>query len=118
MATPDSMPSRINKSKIDGFLEIPDIQGPSKRDGHEDHIEVHDINFEMIAPYDPNTLSRKGRVSLDMVVFTKVYDMSSPYMKKALLRQHAAGRSKIFCRAQSRERPATISSSLSTTPRS
>ena len=29
-------------------------------------------------------LDRRGRVALDMIVFTKYYDMSSPYLKKAL----------------------------------
>ena len=38
----------------------------------------------MHAPYDPNSLSRRGKVALDMMVFTKHYDMASPYLKKAL----------------------------------
>lgn len=70
--------------KIDGFLKVPDIPGPSKRDGHDDEIEVYGVDFNMQAPYDPNSLSRRGRVALDMMVFTKHYDMSSPYLKKAL----------------------------------
>ncbi len=70
--------------KIDGFLKVPDITGPSVRDGHEDEIEVHGVAFTMAAPYDPNSLSRRGRVSLGMVNFTKHYDKSSPYLKKAL----------------------------------
>ena len=70
--------------RIDGFLKVPDIPGPSKRDGHADEIEVYKADFNMHAPYDPNSLSRRGKVALDMVVFTKHYDMSSPYLKKAL----------------------------------
>lgn len=70
--------------KIDGFLKVPDIPGPSKRDGHEEEIEVYKVDFNMHAPYDPNSLSRRGRVALDMIVFTKHYDMASPYLKKAL----------------------------------
>lgn len=70
--------------KIDGFLKVPDIPGPSERDGHEEEIEVHGVNFRMDAPHDPNSLSRRGRVALDMIVFTKYYDMSSPYLKKAV----------------------------------
>lgn len=70
--------------KIDGFLKVPDIPGPSKRDGHADEIEVYKVDFNMHAPYDPNSLSRRGKVALDMVVFTKHYDMASPYLKKAL----------------------------------
>ena len=38
----------------------------------------------MVAPFDPNSLSRSGRVSLGMITFTKHYDKSSPYLKKAL----------------------------------
>ena len=70
--------------KIDGFLKVPDIPGPSERDGHEEEIEIHGVKFNMQAPHDPNSMSRRGRVALDMIVFTKYYDMASPYLKKAL----------------------------------
>jgi len=70
--------------KIDGFLKVPDIPGPSERDGHEEEIEIHGVKFTMKAPHDPNSQSRRGRVALDMIVFTKYYDMASPYLKKAL----------------------------------
>jgi len=70
--------------KIDGFLKVPDIPGPSTRDGHEEEIEVYGVEFKMVAPHDANTLSRRGRVSLEMINFIKHYDMSSPYLKKAL----------------------------------
>ncbi|MGO6728316.1 type VI secretion system tube protein Hcp (plasmid) [Rhizobium ruizarguesonis] len=70
--------------KIDGFLKVPDITGPSVRDGHEDEIEIHGVEFEMVGPYDPNSLSRRGRVTLGMITFIKHYDKSSPYLKKAL----------------------------------
>ena len=50
--------------KIDGFLKVPDIKGPSVRDGHEDEIEIHGVDYKIVAPYDPNSLSRRGRVSL------------------------------------------------------
>jgi type VI secretion system secreted protein Hcp len=98
MAIPESVPSRINKSKMDGFLEIPDIKGPSKRDGHDDHIEVFDINFEMIAPFDSNSLSRKGRVSLGTVDCRKHVDMSSPYIAKACHENKLLDEVKIYCR--------------------
>jgi type VI secretion system secreted protein Hcp len=70
--------------KLDGFLKVPDIPGPSERDGHEEEIEIHGIKFEMEAPHDPNSLSRRGKVALDMLKVYKYYDMSSPYLKKAL----------------------------------
>src|SRR5262245_17125904 len=70
--------------KIDGFLKVPDIPGASERDGHEEEIEIHGVQFNREAPHDPSSLSRRGRVALDMIVFTKYYDMSSPYLKKAL----------------------------------
>jgi type VI secretion system secreted protein Hcp len=75
--------------KIDGFLKVPDIKGPSKRDGHEDEIEIHGVDYKMIAPYDPNSLSRRGRVSMGMIKFFKHYDKSSPYLKKALFENKA-----------------------------
>ena len=57
--------------KIDGFLKVPDIKGPSVRDGHEDEIEIHGVNFKMVAPHDANSLSRRGRVALGPIIFTK-----------------------------------------------
>ncbi|MGI6853635.1 type VI secretion system tube protein Hcp [Mesorhizobium sp. 1B3] len=70
--------------KLDGFLKVPDITGPSVRDGHEDEIEIHGIEFEMVAPHDPNSLSRRGRVALGVITFFKHYDKASPYLKQAL----------------------------------
>lgn len=70
--------------KIDGFLKVPDISGPSERDGHEEEIEIHGVEFDMTAPHDPNSLSRRGRVALGLIKFIKHYDMSSPYLKQAL----------------------------------
>lgn len=70
--------------KIDGFLKVPDITGPSVRDGHEDEIEIHGVEFDMVAPHDPNSLSRRGRVALGVITFVKHYDKASPYLKQAL----------------------------------
>jgi len=75
--------------KVDGFLKVPNIPGPSLRDGHEEEIEIHGVEYEMNAPFDPNTLSRRGRVALSMITFTKHYDMSSPYLQKALFENTA-----------------------------
>ena len=76
-------------TKIDGFLKVPDIKGPSTRDGHEDEIEIHGVDFKMVAPYDPNSISRRGRVTMGMMKFTKHYDKSSPYLAKALFENKA-----------------------------
>lgn len=78
------MPAGENSIKIDGFLKVPDIPGESERDGHEKQMEVHGLRFAMQAPHDPNSLSRRGKVALDMIVFVKYYDIGSPYLKKAL----------------------------------
>lgn len=85
-------------TKIDGFLKVPDIKGPSKRDGHEDEIEVHGVEYKIVAPYDPNSLSRRGRVALGMIKFTKHYDKSSPYLKKALFENKALDEVKFSAR--------------------
>jgi type VI secretion system secreted protein Hcp len=69
---------------INGFLKVPDVPGPSARQGHENEIEVHGVTFVMEAPRDANSLARSGRVKLDPIVFTKYYDMSSPHLKQAL----------------------------------
>ncbi|WP_040588800.1 type VI secretion system tube protein Hcp [Allomesorhizobium alhagi] len=79
------MPAAVEpRTKIDGFLKVPDIKGPSVRDGHDEEIEVYGVEYSMVAPHDANSLSRRGRVALGMAEFTKHYDMSSPYLKKAL----------------------------------
>lgn len=70
-------------TKIDGFLKVPDIKGPSTRDGHDEEIEIFNVAFNMVAPFDPNSLSRKGRVALGTVSCSKDVDMSSPYLAKA-----------------------------------
>lgn len=70
--------------KIDGFLKVPDIKGPSTRDKHSDEIEIHGVDYTMTAPHDPNSLSRRGRVAMGTITFVKHYDMSSPYLKQAL----------------------------------
>lgn len=73
----------VNPMKIDGFLKVPDIPGASLRDGHEEEMEIFGVSFEMQAPHDANTLSRRGRVSLSTIKFEKHYDPGSPYLKKA-----------------------------------
>ena len=88
--------------KIDGFLKVPDIKGPSTRDGHDDEIEIHGVDYKMVAPHDPNSLSRRGRVALDVIYFTKHYDMSSPYLKKALFENTLMGRRGTRARANDR----------------
>ena len=65
----------------------------------------------MEAPHDPNSLSRRGRVSLDMIVFTKYYDMASPYLKKALFDNTPMDEVVFSAGGPSRARPATIWSS-------
>ncbi len=72
--------------KLDGFLKVPDIKGPSGREGHSDEIEIHGMEYGMVAPHDPNSLSRRGRVSLGVIKFIKHYDQSSPYLKQALFK--------------------------------
>lgn len=97
MALIDDLRS-LNMMKIDGFLEVPDIAGPSQRDGHEDQIEIYDVSFSMVAPFDPNSLSRKGRVSLGTVTCTKDVDMSSPYLAKACHENKPLDEVVIYCR--------------------
>jgi type VI secretion system secreted protein Hcp len=73
----------IRPMQIDGFLKVPDIPGDSRRERHEDEMEVFAIAFEMEAPHDPNTSARRGRVSLSPVRFRKHYDRASPHLKRA-----------------------------------
>ncbi|SOC56273.1 Hcp family type VI secretion system effector [Ornithinimicrobium cerasi] len=70
---------------IDGFLKIPDIPGESRREGHEDEIEIHGVTFGLEAHYEAGGSARRGRVSFDMVSVSKYYDRSSPPLKEALV---------------------------------
>lgn len=70
--------------KIDGFLKVPDIPGPSTRDGHEEEIEIHAMKFAMEAPYDPNTFARRGRVAMGLITFYKYCDMATPVLARSL----------------------------------
>ena len=69
---------------IQGFLKVPDIPGASAYRGHEDEIEVYGVTFSMEVPLDPNSLARRRRAALSMIMFKKHYDKASPYLKKAL----------------------------------
>jgi type VI secretion system secreted protein Hcp len=69
--------------KLDGFLKVPDIPG-SVEGVHEKEIEIHAISFEMDAPHDPTSLSRRGGVAIEPFKVYKYYDMASPYLKQAL----------------------------------
>ncbi len=80
------------------FWRFGDIKGPSERDGHEEQIEIYDVTFKMVAPFDPNSLSRKGRVSLGTVTCTKDVDMSSPYLAKACHENKPLDEVTIYCR--------------------
>jgi type VI secretion system secreted protein Hcp len=73
----------IRPMQVDGFLKVPDIPGDSRRNGHEDEMEVFAVAFEMEAPHDPKTSARRGRVSLSPVRFRKHYDSGSPFLKRA-----------------------------------
>ncbi len=77
--------------KLDGLLKIPDIPGASRRSGHEEEIEIHGLEFTMQAPHDSNTLSRRGRVNLSPMSIVKYYDMSSPYIQRALFENKMLG---------------------------
>lgn len=75
---------------IDGFLKIDDVPGESQRDGHEDEIEIHEVEFGMAAAA---TTGRRGmpgaaagRVELEPFRVAKHYDRASPLLKQALAR--------------------------------
>lgn len=69
---------------VDGYARIPDIPGESRRQGHEDEIEIHGLTFGMGAPEGRGGGTRRGRVDLDPVVLSKHYDRASPSLKRAL----------------------------------
>ncbi len=84
--------------KIDGFLKVPDIPGPSIRDGHEEEMEIHGVEFKMYGPHDPTSLSRSGRVVMEAINFSKYYDMGSPFLKQALWQNKTFGEVKFSAR--------------------
>lgn len=62
--------------QIDGFLKVPDIPGPSIRDGHEDEIQFVGWRWGAHNHAGDNALAR------DFVLF-KHFDMSSPLLFQA-----------------------------------
>ena len=85
-------------SKVDAFLSVPDVEGASEVDGHEGEIEVYSVQYHMEAPHDPNSLSRRGKVALGMIIFKAHYGQHSPYLQKALFDNTLLDEVKCSCR--------------------
>lgn len=70
-----------------GYLKLPDIDGESKRDGHEDEIDISGIQWSIVQP-GAATVGRgrtSGRAQASTVSVQKDYDAASPYMALAAM---------------------------------
>ncbi|SPH18699.1 hypothetical protein DEA8626_02241 [Defluviimonas aquaemixtae] len=71
-----------------GYLKVPDIDGESKRDGHEGEIDVFGVSWSASQSASAATGSgrTRGRASLTDFVVHKWYDAASPYLHLACLK--------------------------------
>jgi type VI secretion system secreted protein Hcp len=83
--------AELSTMRLDGYLKIGDIPGDSERDGHEEEIRCHGVEFEMAAPHDPNSMARRGKVGFGLFTVIKHYDKSSPMLKMALWKNKLLG---------------------------
>ena len=70
-----------------GYMKLPDIAGESRRDGHEEEIDIMSIDWHMAQT--SNTQIGSGRTSsratVNPIGITKIYDASSPYLALACM---------------------------------
>lgn len=67
---------------LTGYMKVPDINGESKRAGHEDEIEVFAVAWDIEA-VSPASGRRRARTQAGPLVVHKHYDAASPYLALA-----------------------------------
>jgi type VI secretion system secreted protein Hcp len=71
---------------LTAYLKIPDIPGESQRAGHEDEIDIHDIQWgiERMGSVTVAHGRRRTRTEMSPLRVRKYYDASSPYLALAV----------------------------------
>ncbi len=72
---------------LTGYLKIPDIDGESKRVGHEDEIEVHGVHWKVAqsARSSRGSGRSRARARVDSLTCYKTTDAASVYLALACL---------------------------------
>ena len=71
---------------LTAYLKIPDIPGESQRAGHEDEIDIHDIQWaiEQTGSAAVGRGRRRARTDISPLRVRKYYDAASPYLALAV----------------------------------
>ena len=76
--------AEVMRTKIDGFLKVPDIPGAASATATRKRSKSTASNSRWRRRTTRTACRAAVVVSIGMIVFTKYYDMASPYLKKAL----------------------------------
>lgn len=70
-----------------GYMKLPDIAGESRRDGHEEEIDIMSIDWNMAQASNMQIGSGRtsSRATVNPIGITKIYDASSPYLALACM---------------------------------
>lgn len=70
---------------LTGYVKIPDIDGESIVAGHQDEIEIFDLEWMIErASAEPLRPTARGRAKIAPLTLSKWYDASSPYLALAV----------------------------------
>ena len=74
-----------------GYMKLPDIAGESRREGHEDEIDIVSIDWNMsqAANMQQGSGRTSSRATVHPVGIAKTYDASSPYIALACMQGKA-----------------------------
>lgn len=73
--------------QLEGYLDLPDIQGESRRADHEGEIEVHRLAWQVRQhAMTVGSGRRRHRAEVGPITMSKWYDASSPYLALAAMR--------------------------------
>jgi type VI secretion system secreted protein Hcp len=74
-----------------GYMKVPDIAGESRRDGHEEEIDIMSIDWSMAQASNMQIGSGRtsSRAAVHPISITKIYDASSPYLSLACMQGKA-----------------------------
>lgn len=74
-----------------GYMKLPDIAGESRREGHEEEIDILAIDWSMAqaANMQQGSGRTSSRATVNPIGISKIYDASSPYISLACMQGKA-----------------------------
>lgn len=76
----------LSDGRVDAYLTVPGVTGPSTDPGHAGDIELQSFSFSMRSSTAPGGSGTVGSSSAESVRVTKLADQSSPALMRALTR--------------------------------